>query len=570
MNTFKNDLGVPKVKMKHTTLFADKLMCLKCYILIAVVWNIFLLQPLIAQEGINGNLVNVEWLGKNLNNSDIVILDASPAVIYSKQHIPGAINVDLFTYGAQEKPHAEVEQLYQLWGIGPDKKIIIYDQGGTIFATRQFFSLYYYGFPVENLFVLDGGLSKWQEKKLPVTQEIPALPEKGSFEIKKLNEGVKAELPEFLTASGDVTHNVLVEALGADWHYGELCAFDKAGHIPNAILLPSPDFYNPDKTFKSPEEIKKMLNYLRIKPQQNIYSHCGGGISASVPFFALKFILHYPSVKLYAGSELDWLSDERELPYWTYDAPYLMREANWLQFWGGKMLRMYGRSNITIIDVRSNEEFNKGHVPFALNIPAYVFKSNMSDLSKLAEILGQSGVDQSQEAVIISDSGVTKEAALVFLILEKLNQKKVSIFTDSMEKWASLGYPITKDTTVVGFKRTSMDLSIPPTNYPINLRKEIIITDLNSTRGLYPKILIASGQKTPDMDGDTVVYLKFSDLLDVNGTPKAAKDIWAILDKSGIPRYGELVCFSDEPGEAAVNYFILRLMGYPDIKVLIN
>jgi hypothetical protein len=30
------------------------------------------------------------------------------------------------------------------------------------------------------------------------------------------------------------------------------------------------------------------------------------------------------------------------------------------------------------------------------------------------------------------------------------------------------------------------------------------------------------------------------------------------------------VCFSDDPGEAAANYFILKLMGYPDIKMLVN
>ena len=45
-----------------------------------------------------------------------------------------------------------------------------------------------------------------------------------------------------------------------------------------------------------------------------------GGIAASVPFFALKFIADYPKVKLYQESELGWLQDERQLPYWTYDA----------------------------------------------------------------------------------------------------------------------------------------------------------------------------------------------------------------------------------------------------------
>jgi hypothetical protein len=41
------------------------------------------------------------------------------------------------------------------------------------------------------------------------------------------------------------------------------------------------------------------------------------------------------------------------------------------------------------------------------------------------------------------------------------------------------------------------------------------------------------------------------------------------LVKAGVPRYAELVSFSEDPGEAAANYFILKLMGYPDVKVLV-
>ena len=67
-----------------------------------------------------------------------------------------------------------------------------------------------------------------------------------------------------------------------------------------------------------------------------------------------------------------------------------------------------------------------------------------------------------------------------------------------------------------------------------------------------------------------MVHVPYTDLLNADGTPKAAKDIWTILTKAGVPRYAELVCFSDDPGEAAVNYFILKLMGYPDVKVFIE
>jgi thiosulfate/3-mercaptopyruvate sulfurtransferase len=539
-------------------------------IFITTVACLLLVLPLTAAEGIKGNLVDVNWLNKHLNDSNVLILDASLPQAYIAKHIPGAINVNLLTYGIQEIPIDEMEKIYQSWGISSDKKIVIYDQGAGMTATRVFFNLYYHGFPAKNLFILDGGLAKWEEKGLPVTKDAAPAVKPGNFKIKKIDENVRVKLPEFLAASGDLTNNVFLEALGANWHFGEVAFFDRPGHIPYGILLPSADFYNPDKTFKSSEEIKKMLDYFGVKPEQQIYTYCGGGVAASVPFFALKFILNYPKVKLYKESEMGWLKDERGLPYWTYDAPFLMKQANWLKLWGGKMLRMYGGSQVSILDVRPADAYNLGHIPFALNIPIDVFKNNITNLDKLAEILGPAGLDKSHEAVVISGAGINKDSALAFLILEKMGQKKISILMDSADKWGQLGFEVTKDASVIGPKKNPMDLSIPPTVYAGNFLKDVIITDPKNTQGLYPKVFIASGKDIPakSLDG-AIVHVPYTDLLNDDGTPKAAKDIWTILIKAGVPRYAELVCFSEDPGEAAVNYFILKLMGYPDIKVLL-
>jgi 3-mercaptopyruvate sulfurtransferase SseA len=85
-----------------------------CFLL-AVAGCLLQAQPLMAAEGIQGNLVTVNWLEKHLNDADVLILDASPAQIYTAKHIPGAVSVDLFTYGVQEMPAADMERLYQSW-----------------------------------------------------------------------------------------------------------------------------------------------------------------------------------------------------------------------------------------------------------------------------------------------------------------------------------------------------------------------------------------------------------------------------------------------------------------------
>jgi 3-mercaptopyruvate sulfurtransferase SseA len=114
-------------------------------------------------------------------------------------------------------------------------------------------------------------------------------------------------------------------------------------------------------------------------------------------------------------------------------------------------------------------------------------------------------------------------------------------------------------------------VTIVPVTYPDNFRKDLVITNPASTQGAYPKVYIASGKDMPAKSQDgKVVHVPYTDLLNADGTPKAAKDIWSVLEKAGVPRYAELVCISDDPGEAAVNYFILKLMGFPDIKVLVT
>ena len=289
-----------------------------------------------------------------------------------------------------------------------------------------------------------------------------------------------------------------------------------------------------------------------------------------MPFFALKFIAGYPEVKLYQESELGWLQDERGLPFWTYDAPLMMRETNWLKTWSGKMLRMYDVSRVSVIDVRPADAFKQGHVPFALNIPADVFRSHLKNPEKLAEVLGQAGVNASHEAVLVSDAGLNSSSAIAFFMLENLGQKRVSVFMDSIDKWLEAGLEVTKDATAVGPKKGPGDLSIPPTTYPVTARKDTLIADPKSTQGLYPKIFIASGKTVPAKAPEgKVVHVPYTSLVNADGKPKAAKDIWTILLKAGVPRYAELVSFSEDPGEAAANYFILKLMGYPDVKVLV-
>lgn len=541
----------------------------------------------------SGNLVSVEWLRDNLGNPDVLLLDAQPTPLYVEGHIPGALSasfspeestslgvnlsygggVDLFTdtnaeVPFQELPPEQMEQVFQSWGVSPDRTVVIYDQGGSMFATRLFYTFFYHGFPLDQVVILDGGLAKWKEHNLPVSTDATPAPAKGNFQITQVREDFQASVSEVLMASGDPQGNALVEALGPDWHFGEALNYNRRGHIPHAKMVPYFEFYNEDKTFKSPEELRQLLGLVGVSDEQSIYTHCGGGIAGSVAFFAVKFLAGYENVKHFPESQLGWLKDDRELPFWTYDAPYLLRDTEWLQWWGGQRTRTLGSIHVSIVDVRDEAEYEEGHIPFALNIPADVFRDNLGKSDELAELLGPAGVNPAHEAVIVSDKGLDKDAALAFVALEAAGQRKVSIFSEDLMTWANQGYPLQDEPTVVGQPQVRHDLIVPVVDYQAEPRDDVLFKAGQTPVGDFPRVFIVSGDQPlkTELDGE-VVHVPYHQLIDDNGVPKSAHEIWNILSDAGVPRFAELVTVSEDVGEAAVNYTVLKLMGYPSVQL---
>ena len=541
------------------------------------VWTLWLAAalPLIAlpcsaaEIGVQGHLASVDWLKKNLARADLVLVDASPAPLHRQRHIPGAVLSTLFTFGPKDLPLEQFEGHLRAWGVGAGQSIVLYDQGGTYMATRLFWDLVHHGLPAERLLILDGGLSKWLAEGGAVTADATPAPRPGTVRLTALNPEVRVRLPEFLVATGDPRNNVLLEALEPSYFYGGAAFFNRGGHVPHATLMPSEDFYNADKTFKSPPEMQRMLDHLGIRREQQVLTYCGGGGAAAVPFFALKFMLGYPRVKLFQESQMGWLQDERELPVWTYSDPHLMRDTPWLKAWGSPMLKAFGLSRVSIVDVRSADAFQLGHVPLAVNVPAPAFSSPLQSpaaLAALAALLGQAGVDRAHEAVVVSEGGLNENAALAFLALESLGQHKVSIFMDSTERWAELGQAVARPAAASA--ATPAPPATPATPDTATARSDRLFTDPTRTQGLYPRVYVASGARLPARAPvGRVLHLPYAQFLNADGTPKAAKDIWNTLDKAGVPRYAEIVVFADTLGEAAVNYVVLRMMGFADVKV---
>lgn len=529
-----------------------------------------------ARAAQDGPLVTPQWLERQLQAQAVLLLDASMPPQHAAGHIPGAVGATVFGLIGRDAPPAAFERQLRSWGVSPGRKIVVYDEGGSWMATRLFWDLHRHGVPLADLHLLDGGLHGWKAAGKPVTKDTTPAPAPGTFSITQVAEEMRVRLPALLSATGDPARHVIVDALEAPYYYGGAKFFgDRAGHIPRARLWPSSEFFDATtKTFKSRDEIRRMLAHHGIRAEQTVHVYCGGGGAASVPVFALRYLLGRDKVTLYDESLREWLQDERGLPLWSYAAPALLRGMAWLDGWNGPMVRMAGISRLSTIDLRAPETYRQGHVPFALNIAPEVFRDHLQQPAELAAKLGAAGVDPRHEAVLISDRGLTPAAALAALALERVGQQQVSLLTDSLDDWALGGLTIAKEPTVVGARRTPQDLVVPAVAYPADRQRDGFLTAAPAA-GPAPRIYLVTASRVParlppdaaPAGPSKLVHVPYTELLAANGVPKPAKDLWSLLAKAGVPRYAEIVCIADDPGEAAVGWFVLRLMGFERVKV---
>ena len=215
--------------------------------------------------------------------SDIRIIDVREKLQYLAGHIPGA--VQLWRPDIEDEKHplpgmmasqAKVEEVLGNLGIGAKDTLIIYSD--LYDHTRLWWILAYYGFPLKQLKLLDGGIVAWKAKGYPLKM-IPTKVEKKGFTLGEKVEGRKpllCTLPEVKSALEEPQKVVLDvrskrEYLGEDPKRGAA----RGGHIPGAIWIEWKETLIQDGPYegywKPAEEIKKIFAAKGITPDKDIY-----------------------------------------------------------------------------------------------------------------------------------------------------------------------------------------------------------------------------------------------------------------------------------------------------------
>lgn len=264
---------------------------------------------------VNDNLlVSVDWLKENINNEELLILDARGEEDYLKGHIPGSIPVAWQQFSKMDGSPGdeewgvvldapELSNVLSSIGVTSDKTVVVYGNPNAWGEDgRMIWMLQMAGV---NGKMLNGGWPAW-EKAGEVTKDVTeATP--SNFNVSELDYTLFAST-DWLSENYDklvvIDTRTEKEFNGAK-DFGEA----RGGHIPGSKNLPFKELYNNDATIKSQSDIEAIMSDLGITKEDTIVTYCTAGIRSAHMTLILK-MAGYDNVKNYDASIYEWANND--------------------------------------------------------------------------------------------------------------------------------------------------------------------------------------------------------------------------------------------------------------------
>lgn len=251
-------------------------------------------------------LVEPATLAKPEIAREFVILDARPRKQYDSGRIPGAVWVDAAAWAKAFDAGTDAAG----WsarigglGIGPDPKVVVYDDVSFKDAARVWWILKYWG--VKDARLLNGNWTGWKRAGLPIETGPPKPPASAKFAAVPGSARL-ATKGLLLGALKDKSLQILDSR-----SHAEFCGVDKEknkrhGAIPTAKHLEWIDLIDKDsQRFKGPEQLFALFQGAGIDLQRSTATHCQSGGRASVMVFGME-LMGAKDASNYYASWAEW------------------------------------------------------------------------------------------------------------------------------------------------------------------------------------------------------------------------------------------------------------------------
>lgn len=243
---------------------------------------------------------------KHANN--ILLVDLGSEERFIKAHLPNArLVIPNETQAGPAIPgsspsDAQLTELFQRIGLTEDSHVVVYDDEGGGWAGRFIWLLDEIGH--SNYSYLNGGIHAWAAASLPLEQGLISHPKSKIVVQNHANNTLTAE--DIIKALK--TNSLQIwDARSPKEYRGETINAAKGGHIPGALNYEWTQAMDQSQNLrlKPLEQILKELQAIGITADKDTVTHCQSHHRSGLTYLLAK-LLHFKSIKAYAGSWGEW------------------------------------------------------------------------------------------------------------------------------------------------------------------------------------------------------------------------------------------------------------------------
>jgi thiosulfate/3-mercaptopyruvate sulfurtransferase len=237
-----------------------------------------------------------------------------------------------------------------------------------------------------------------------------------------------------------------------------------------------------------------------------------------------------------------------------------------------------GNKGIVVIDARSRDAYDKGHIEGAISLDPMTsgFRTGgeaekpftLVGHEQVAAILGRAGLAADDHIVVYDQSGMTATALLA--VLEWAGATRVSYLDGGIEGWHDAGFhtsaaPPTREART--FAGTAQPGFIVESEALAKLleRPNVVLLDGRAIHRILGETKHEKATRPGAIPGS--INLPLTALIMDNGALKPPAELLWMLRTRGITPDKTIITTCDTGIAAADAFFMLRYLGYPDVRV---
>ncbi|MBM3572252.1 MAG: 3-mercaptopyruvate sulfurtransferase [Alphaproteobacteria bacterium] len=266
-------------------------------------------------------MVSTDWLSARLGAPGLRVVDATwhlpelkrdARAEFRQAHIPGAVYLDIdvvadpnHQLGHMLPDARRFAETVSLLGIGNGDRVVVYDTRGFYSAARVWWMFRVYGY--DEVFILDGGLPKWQAEKRQV-ETGEAQPAAARFQPPAERRRIVRGADEVLANLASRAEQVVDARTPGRFSGAEKDPYEgvRSGRIPGSRNVYWANLLDAkDKTMLTADQLRAKFQAAGVDPLRPMILSCGSGVTACIVAAALTRMGH-DNWAVYDGSWDEW------------------------------------------------------------------------------------------------------------------------------------------------------------------------------------------------------------------------------------------------------------------------